>query len=76
MITAKDTLPYRKSSKPRKAKKFEDDLTTSDESSDTEENIIVEESESEYEEVEYFCKKCKGEYKNGKTWLQWNKCEC
>ena len=35
-------------------------LKTSDENSDTEESIIVEESESEYDEEEYFCKKCKG----------------
>ena len=58
-ITSKDTLPSRKSLRPRKAKKFEDDFKTSDENSDTEESIIVEESESEYDEEEYLCKKCK-----------------
>ena len=76
LITSKDSLPSRKSLRPRKAKKFEDDVTTSDESSDTEESIITEESKSEYEEEEYFCKKCKGEYKNGELWLQCDKCEC
>ena len=60
LITSKDTLPSRKSLRPRKAKKFEDDFKTSDKNSDTEESIIVEESESEYDEEEYFCKKCKG----------------
>ena len=59
-ITSKDNLLSRKSSRPREAKMFDYDFTTSDESSDTEEIIIVEESESKYEE-EYFCKKCEGE---------------
>ena len=61
LITSKDTLPSIKSSRPRKARKFEDHFTTSDESSDTEESIIVEEREGEFEEEEYFCKKCEGE---------------
>ena len=76
LITSKDTLPSRKLLSPRKAKKFEDDFTTSDKSSDTEESIILEECKSEYEEEEYFCQKCKREYKNGELWLQCDKCEC
>ena len=59
-ITSKDTLPSRKSLRPRKTKKFEDDFRTSDKNSDTEESIIMEESKSEYEDEQYFCKKCKG----------------
>ena len=74
-ITSKGNLLSRKSSRPRETKMFDYDFTTSDESSDTEEIIIVEESESKYEE-EYFCKKCKGEYKNREVWLQCDKCEC
>ena len=59
-ITSKDNLLSRKSSRPRETKMFDYDFTTSDESSDTEEIIIVEKSEGKYEE-EYFCKKCEGE---------------
>ena len=55
LITSKDTLPSIKSSRPRKARKFEDHFTTSDESSDTEESIIMEERDGEFEE-EYFYK--------------------
>ena len=59
LITSKDTLPSRKSSRPRKARKLEDHFTTSDKSSDTEESIIMEEREGEFDE-EYFSKKCRG----------------
>ena len=76
LITSKDTLPSRKSSRPRKARKLEDHFTTSDESSDTEESIIMEEREGEFEE-EYFSKKCRGVggYINRELWLQCDICE-
>ena len=67
-----ENIPSWKSSRPRRAKYFEDDFTTSDESSDIKEIIIMEESDSEYEEEEYFYKECKGKYKNGELWMQWD----
>ena len=36
----------------------------------------MEESDSEYEEEEYFYKECKGKYKNGELWMQWDKRKC
>ena len=36
----------------------------------------MEESDSEYEEEEYFYKECKGKYKNGELWMQRDKRKC
>ena len=45
-----------------------------EEKSHSGERIIEEDTESEYEDEEYFCSVCNEEYVDGEWWLQRDKC--